>query len=109
MLLRSRWAAPSGFVEPCLPSPADRPPSAPGWIHEIKHDGFRVIARKDGDRVKLYSRNGNDLTRRFLLYSSSNSKRRNEDRHSARRLPTPSHHLAAGCASDRGQPAPATV
>jgi ATP-dependent DNA ligase len=36
-------------------------------VHEIKHDGFRVIARKDGDRVKLYSRNGNDFTRRFPL------------------------------------------
>jgi ATP-dependent DNA ligase len=36
-------------------------------VHEIKHDGFRVIARKDGDRVKLFSRNGNDFTRRFPL------------------------------------------
>src|SRR5260370_13982917 len=38
---------------------------APGelWLHEIKHDGFRVIARKHGERVKLYSRPGNDLTR----------------------------------------------
>jgi ATP-dependent DNA ligase len=34
-------------------------------LHEIKHDGFRIIARKDGDRVRLYSRPGNDLTRRF--------------------------------------------
>jgi bifunctional non-homologous end joining protein LigD len=37
------------------------------WLHEIKHDGFRVIARKDGPRVKLYSRPGNDLTSRFPL------------------------------------------
>jgi bifunctional non-homologous end joining protein LigD len=37
------------------------------WLHEIKHDGFRVIARKDGDRVRLYSRPGNDLTERFSL------------------------------------------
>jgi len=37
------------------------------WLHEIKHDGFRVIARKDGQRVKLYSRPGNDLTDRFSL------------------------------------------
>jgi bifunctional non-homologous end joining protein LigD len=36
-------------------------------VHEIKHDGFRVIARKDGKRVKLYSRPGNDLTYRFSL------------------------------------------
>ena len=37
------------------------------WLHEIKHDGFRIIARKDGDRVRLYSRPGNDMTRRFPL------------------------------------------
>jgi bifunctional non-homologous end joining protein LigD len=42
-----------------------RPPSGKGWLHEIKHDGFRVIARKNGNRVKLYSRPGNDLTRHF--------------------------------------------
>ena len=36
-------------------------------MHEIKHDGFRVVARKDGKRVKLYSRPGNDLTYRFPL------------------------------------------
>jgi hypothetical protein len=36
--------------------------SAPGelWLHEIKHDGFRVIARKDGKRVRLYSRQANE-------------------------------------------------
>ena len=55
------------FIEPCLPSPADKPPSGSNWIHEIKHDGFRVIARKDGPRVRLYSRPGNDLTYRFPL------------------------------------------
>jgi hypothetical protein len=37
------------------------------WLHEIKHDGFRVIARKDGDRVRLFTRNGRDLTHRFSL------------------------------------------
>jgi bifunctional non-homologous end joining protein LigD len=36
-------------------------------LHEIKHDGFRIIARKDGAHVKLYSRPGNDLTKRFPL------------------------------------------
>jgi bifunctional non-homologous end joining protein LigD len=36
-------------------------------LHEIKHDGFRVIARKEGTRVKLYSRPGNGLTDRFPL------------------------------------------
>jgi ATP-dependent DNA ligase len=60
-------ALPAGFVAPCLPSSAPRPPSGKPWLHEIKHDGFRVIARKDGARVKLYSRPGNDLTKRFPL------------------------------------------
>jgi bifunctional non-homologous end joining protein LigD len=58
---------PPDFVAPCLPIKAPRPPTGGIWLHEIKHDGFRVIARKDGDRVKLYSRPGNDLTKRFPL------------------------------------------
>src|SRR5919201_4529677 len=58
---------PAGFVPPCLPTKAPQPPSGDTWVHEIKHDGFRVIARKDGDRVRLYSRPGNDLTYRFPL------------------------------------------
>jgi bifunctional non-homologous end joining protein LigD len=58
---------PHGFVPPCLPTKASQPPSGDAWLHEIKHDGFRVIARKDGDRVRLYSRPGNDLTDRFRL------------------------------------------
>jgi bifunctional non-homologous end joining protein LigD len=58
---------PAGFVAPCLPTSAAQPPSGDGWLHEIKHDGFRVVARKNGHRVKLYSRPGNDLTPRFPL------------------------------------------
>lgn len=58
---------PLGFVPPCLPTRVPRPPSGDVWLHEIKHDGFRVIARKDGTRVRLYSRPGNDLTIRFPL------------------------------------------
>ena len=58
---------PFGFVPPCLPTKAPQPPSGDAWLHEIKHDGFRVVARKDGTRVKLYSRPGNDLTDRFRL------------------------------------------
>jgi bifunctional non-homologous end joining protein LigD len=58
---------PRGFVPPCLPTKAPQPPSGDFWLHEIKHDGFRVIARKDGERVRLYSRPGNDLTCRFPL------------------------------------------
>ena len=66
MLSRPR-TLPTGFIQPCLPTKAPRPPSGALWLHEIKHDGFRVIARKEGERVKLYSRPGNDLTGRFPL------------------------------------------
>jgi hypothetical protein len=47
MSLRSR-ALPAGFIAPCLPTPAPKPPSGELWLHEIKHDGFRMIARKWG-------------------------------------------------------------
>jgi ATP-dependent DNA ligase len=57
----------AGFIAPCLPTKAHTLPSGGLWLHEIKHDGFRVIARKDGERVRLYSRPGNDLTYRFPL------------------------------------------
>jgi bifunctional non-homologous end joining protein LigD len=36
---------PAGFIAPCLPTKTDKPPSGGLWIHEIKHDGFRIIAR----------------------------------------------------------------
>jgi bifunctional non-homologous end joining protein LigD len=58
---------PAGFIAPCLPTKAHTLPSGGLWLHEIKHDGFRVIACKDGERVRLYSRPGNDLTYRFPL------------------------------------------
>jgi ATP dependent DNA ligase domain len=62
-------ALPAGFIAPCLPTSAPLPPSGESWLHEIKHDGFRVIARKAGERVRLYSRSGNDLTYRFRSLS----------------------------------------
>jgi bifunctional non-homologous end joining protein LigD len=53
----------AGFIEPCLPSPADKPPSGANWIHEIKHDGYRLMAR----RVRLLTRRGNDWANRYPL------------------------------------------
>ncbi len=52
-------------LEPCLPRPAKEPPAGPGWIHEIKHDGFRIIAQRDAKGVGLFTRNGYDFTARF--------------------------------------------
>ena len=33
-------------IEPCLPIPAENPPSGPDWVHEIKHDGYRLMRAK---------------------------------------------------------------
>ena len=63
-MLSHPCALPAGFIAPCLPTSAPQPPSGEEWLHEIKHDGFRVIARKDGASVRLYSRPG---TGRFPL------------------------------------------
>jgi bifunctional non-homologous end joining protein LigD len=65
VLLRERTSAGLGIIEPCLPSPAKAPPSGPGWLHEIKHDGFRILARRDSAGVRLITRAGNDLSARF--------------------------------------------
>jgi len=62
---------PAGFIPPCLPMMAPRPPSEPIWLHEIKYDGVRVIARKDSRQVRLYDRLGGDLTQRFPLIAEA--------------------------------------
>jgi len=62
---------PAGFIGPCLPTKTDKLQSDSQWLHEIKHDGFRIIARKNGAQVRLYSRPGNDLTHRFPLIAET--------------------------------------
>jgi bifunctional non-homologous end joining protein LigD len=62
--LRTRRARP-GSIEPCQPTSAPRPPSGPDWLHEIKHDGYRMIARRDGGGIRLITRNGHEWTDRY--------------------------------------------
>jgi len=38
----SQRTLPAGFIAPCLPTKTDKLPSGSDWLHEIKHDGFRV-------------------------------------------------------------------
>ena len=44
-----------------------RPPSGPLWVHEIKHDGFRLMVRREGSRVRCYTKGGYDWADRFPL------------------------------------------
>ena len=65
MSLRMRTRPVLGIIEPCLPSPAKQPPAGSNWIYEIKHDGFRIMARHNANGVRLYTRNGYDFAGRF--------------------------------------------
>jgi bifunctional non-homologous end joining protein LigD len=71
MLSRPRSRPLSNFIEPCLPRRADKPPAGRDWIHEIKHDGFRIMARRDAAGVRLLTRNGHDFARRFPLAAAA--------------------------------------
>jgi bifunctional non-homologous end joining protein LigD len=62
---------PPGFVEPCLPTLGSAVPSGPKWAYEIKHDGFRFICRREGDRVRVFSRGGYDWTDRVPLIAKA--------------------------------------
>jgi bifunctional non-homologous end joining protein LigD len=62
---------PAGFVIPARPVLASRPPSGPGWVHEIKHDGYRIIVRRDGPTVRLFSRNAYDWTARLSAIATA--------------------------------------
>src|SRR3954452_5768432 len=75
MLMRSPLArdrrAPPGFVRPCQPTTSDTVPSGHEWIHELKHDGFRLMVLKDDDRVRVWSRNGRDWSLNFLAITAA--------------------------------------
>src|SRR3954447_23140005 len=78
MLMRSptRWTKPKrrvppGFIPPCQPVLAAKVPAGDGWIHELKHDGYRILARKEGDDVRLWSRNGRDLSAEFVAIAAA--------------------------------------
>ena len=64
MSLRERTRPGLGIIEPCVPSPAKALPSGSGWLHEVKHEGFRILARRDSAGVRLITRAGNELSHR---------------------------------------------
>ena len=62
------------FLEPSLASLCEKPPSGPKWIHEIKHNGYRMQARIDGGSVRLLTRKGLDWTDRFASIAAAIKK-----------------------------------
>jgi bifunctional non-homologous end joining protein LigD len=63
-----------GFVDPCIPSRALKPPPGPDWVHEIKHDGYRLIVRREGEAVRLFTRRGYDWTERYPAIANAAAK-----------------------------------
>ena len=59
--------APAAFIHPCQPTVATKPPSGPGWAHELKHDGYRLQIHVRDGRVRLYTMNGADWSKRYPL------------------------------------------
>jgi len=56
---------PAAFIEPCIPTLAKAAPTGAAWVHEIKHDGYRLMVWRDGERVRLFTRRGFDWTHRY--------------------------------------------
>ena len=71
MVLRSSRGrplkAPAAFIHPCQPIVAKQPPTGPGWAHELKHDGYRLQIHVRDGRVRLYTMNGADWSKRYPL------------------------------------------
>ena len=57
--------APLSFIDPCLPTKVDKPPSGDGWAHEIKLDGYRIQIHVDCGVVRLFTMTGYDWTDRY--------------------------------------------
>jgi bifunctional non-homologous end joining protein LigD len=63
---RSRRLTPAGFIPPARPLLTTKPRSGPEWIHEVKFDGYRLLALKDAARVILWSRYATDYSDTFM-------------------------------------------
>src|SRR5688500_503647 len=57
--------------EPCIPTRGTKVPSSKNWLHEIKHDGYRLIIQREGKRVRLFTRNGYDWSDKYPLITEA--------------------------------------
>jgi bifunctional non-homologous end joining protein LigD len=62
---------PPRLTSPCLPTPADTPPTGTEWLHEIKHDGFRMLIRKGDQGIQLFTSRGPDWAERYPKIASA--------------------------------------
>ena len=62
---------PTCLLGPSLPRPAKEPPAGSDWIYEIKHEGFRILARRDETGVRLFTRDGYNFADRFPLIAEA--------------------------------------
>ncbi len=56
---------------PSLPTRSTKVPHRPEWLHEIKHDGYRLIVQREAGRVRLFTRNGHDWSDRYPLITEA--------------------------------------
>ena len=56
---------PLEFIKPQLATSADQPTPRAGWIHEVKHDGYRTLLTIERRKAHAYTRNGFDWTERY--------------------------------------------
>ena len=68
---RAKTAKRQHLFGPCIPTRATKVPTDPNWLHEIKHDGYRLIVRRDGPTVRLFTRRGYDWTARYPLIAAA--------------------------------------
>jgi hypothetical protein len=96
-----------GVVDPCITSRAPKPPSGPDWVHEVKHDGYRPIVRRECPSVRLFTRRGHDWTDRYPATAAAAAMARTGSPCSVRRAPPPAQGRgsdavrAAAALSDR--------
>ena len=62
--------------QPCIPTAGKAVPTSDAWFHEVKYYGYRLIITRDGERVRLFTRNGHDWSSRFPWITESALKNR---------------------------------
>jgi ATP-dependent DNA ligase len=96
----------AGYIPPCIPTRAYKVPSGAGWVHEIKHDGYRLQVRREGEAVRLFTKRGYDWTSRYPATRHRDAAAR-QVVHARRRV---RHRLDRKCKlSDRALSAPISV